>query len=289
MSGLSELSVEDARLIYSDMLILEKGEGPRWKFRYSNFNVDPSPDILLLGAYRHPNTGNNLVGGINLHYLNKQQLDKLANILPKVMNARNLYYRYHVGKRLAPEIFKNYYRTYNSAHIQGVQQDTMYPKYGLLKTAKDWLKKKITGLYKSKDQRQKDAEPQYPNDLSNMRDRLNQVVTSIQQQPRQEIPQDTEEVNAAQTEYQRLQAQRQKDVNDIEADENAPLIRSADSYGKTLEKELDKIPIKQPGVQSIPEPDQIDGDTTSPDLDTQAGKEQLSSQIEADIENNEKE
>lgn len=234
LNGLSNISLEESRFYYDDMLILEKGEGPRWKFGYDNFKVDPSPDILLLGAYRHPSTGNNLIGGINLHYLSKGDLDRLANALPKIMDATNLYYRYHAGKRLVPDIFKRYYRTYNASYVRGVEQDVMYPKYGLLKTAKDWLRKKVTGIFKNKEQRKKDAEPQYPTDLSNMRNRLNQVVSQLQSQPSSEVQQDTPEMQAARKEYQKLQAQQTKQIDDIERDENKPLVRSAQAHDQNI-------------------------------------------------------
>ena len=69
LSDTYNMTLEESSL-YCGVPILESGEGPRWKFGYDNAKVDPRPDILLLGAYQHPNTGNYLVGGINLHYLN---------------------------------------------------------------------------------------------------------------------------------------------------------------------------------------------------------------------------
>ncbi len=82
---------------YCSVLLTEEGEGRLWNFSYGNPRVDPTPEILLLGAYRHPNTGNQLVGGINLHYLNRRQRDALARTLPEIMRGRNLYERWHIG------------------------------------------------------------------------------------------------------------------------------------------------------------------------------------------------
>ncbi|MHA2428463.1 MAG: hypothetical protein ACXADB_10605, partial [Candidatus Hermodarchaeia archaeon] len=123
--------------------INEAGEGPRWKFRYDNFNVDPTPDILLLGQWRHPSTNNNLVGGINTNYLSKKQVVELAKALPQIMSANSLYNRYWTGRRLLPDIFNNFYRTYNADYIRGVTQDTMEPKHNFRKAAALWIKKKL--------------------------------------------------------------------------------------------------------------------------------------------------
>ena len=95
LSEATELDVSEARYIF-ETTILEDGEGPRWKFNYDNWHQDPSPDILLLGAYRHPTTNNNLVGGINLHYINQEQRDRLARFLPQIMKSNNLRRRYWV-------------------------------------------------------------------------------------------------------------------------------------------------------------------------------------------------
>ena len=70
-----ECSLEESRFTFQTP-ILEDEEGPRWMFNYDGFKNDPTPDILLLGAYRHPNTGNNLVGGVNLHYVSDEQRDR---------------------------------------------------------------------------------------------------------------------------------------------------------------------------------------------------------------------
>jgi hypothetical protein len=215
-------TLEESRLAFNVMLF-EDDEGPRWKFGYDNHRVDPNPDILLLGAYRHPKTGNNLIGGINLHYLNKKERDELARNLPNIMGGGNLYERYWIGRRVAPRIFNQYYRTYNARYVRGVTTDVLYPKYGMMKTTKNWLKKKLGGIFKSKAQRQKDAEPKYPQDLDNMQDRLDQVVQQLQQQQeeRPDTQPDTPEMRAARDAF--LQYQRERTMQDIERRENVPM------------------------------------------------------------------
>ena len=203
--------------------ILENDEGPRWQFGYSGKRVtDFNPDILLLGAYRHPSTGNHLVGGINLHYISDEQRDELARSLPEIMRQNNLKTRYWTGRRLLPDIFNNYYRTYNSRYIQGVQKDVMYPKYGYVKTAKNWLKKKLGSVLKTKDQREKDLEPKYQPDLKSMQDRLDQAVLQLSQEPQDQYPDDTPEIIAARKAFQDFQ--RKKTLRDIERQEDEPMM-----------------------------------------------------------------
>ncbi len=210
--------------------ILEDGEAPRWRFKYDNWKNDPYPDILLLGSYRHPRTGNNLVGGINLHYLNKNQVDELARALPQIMQGGSLYGRYQEGKRSIPDVFDNYYRTYNSAYIRGVRQDVMYPKYGFLKTAQNWLGKKIGGIFKSKAQREKEITPEYPDDLKSMRDQLEQVVTNLQQSPPEEADPNSPEMQAARDEYIKAQQDKSKSDLDIEREEDVPYNRASADF-----------------------------------------------------------
>ncbi len=203
----------------------EAGEAPRWKFNYGSWKEDPTPDILLLGAYQHPNTGNNLVGGINLKYLQQAQRDQLAKVLPQIMAAPNLYSRYHIGKRLLPDIFQHAYRTYNAANIRGVQHDVFYPKYGFMKAAADTLKKKIGGLFKSKDQRAKEAQPQYPDDLKGMNDTLDSVVTKLGQQQAPIAP-SAPEIQVARNNYQQLKADQNPSYTDVERQEDQPYIQA---------------------------------------------------------------
>ena len=220
--------------------ILEDEEGPRWKFGYSGRKVtDQNPDILLLGAYRHPSTGNSLVGGINLNYVTPEQRDKVARALPEIMKPNNLKGRYHAGRRLVPEVFNNFYRTYNSNFIRGVRKDVMYPKYGYVKTVKNWLKKKAGGIFKSKEKRQQDTQPKYQDDLQSMQDRLDQVVQQLVKNPPAEEPPDTPEMQAARSNFKDFQ--RRKTMQDIERQEDEPYI--------TARQDLEQAYI-EPGEQA---------------------------------------
>lgn len=219
LSDVAIATLEESRFA----LICEKDEAPRWQFDYDNATKDPNPDILLLGAYRHPTTGNNLVGGINLNYLDERQRDKLASTLPKIMQGKNLKDRYWIGRKTVPDVFHKFYRTYNPKFIRGVETDVLYPKYGLLKTTKQWVKKKLANIFKSKAQRQKELEPEYPDDLETMQDRLNQAVRRLQQQPEvQQEPTEPEpeELARARDEFEK---QKEKTEKEIERQEDLPL------------------------------------------------------------------
>ena len=228
---LHDISLNDSKIYLKDMPILEDGEGPRWAFDYDNFNVDPTPDILLLGAYKHPRTRNNLVGGINLHYLNKRQVNKLAKILPSIMSADNLKSRYNLGRRLAPDIFNTYYRTYDSKYIRGVKQSTLYPKYGLLRSAHKWLKSKVIDRIRKPKEPEKPKEPKYPKDLDDMRDRLDKVIDMIHKQHPKPEEDDPKEIEVARQEFQRQKLLKNKrQVSDIDDEQ----------YSRELDDFIDK-------------------------------------------------
>lgn len=264
-----EFEPSEARIAFQ-VTILEDEAGPRWKFRYDNWHVDPTPDILLLGAFRHPNTGNNLVGGINLHYLTQQQRDGLARVLPEIMHQNNLKARYWVGRRVLPDVFDNFYRTYNARFIRGVEKDTLYPKYGWLKTAKKWLGKKFKGIFKTKAQRQKEAEPQYPHDLQAMQDRLDQAVLQLSQEPPSTEPPDTPEMQAARRAFQDFQ--RRKTMQDIERQEDEPFI--------TAQQDLERA-YEEPGTQA-PEEQETEMGPMEPQSQTpEQNREELESEQQA--------
>lgn len=179
------LKYSDANDIDSVPILEGEEAGPRWSFRYDRFKNDPTPDALILGAYRHPRTGNKLVGAINLRYLTPQQVDSLRKELPKLLKSQNLKSRYWTGRRLLPDIFDNYYRTYNASYIRSLQRGAVYPKYGIFKTASNYLKDKISSPFKSKKQKEIEAMPNYPDDLKNISDRLDDISQDIVQNPEQ--------------------------------------------------------------------------------------------------------
>jgi hypothetical protein len=107
--------------------IIEAQDAPRWRFGYSGQDVhDTKPDILVLGSYTHPSTGNDLVGGININYLTNIELKTLMKQLPSFIDAADLYDRYHAGKELLPDIFDKAYRTYDADLIQSPKPGQLF-------------------------------------------------------------------------------------------------------------------------------------------------------------------
>lgn len=117
--------------------IILEGYGRTYDFPYQKFSTDPRPRILLLGKYRHPTTGNINIGGINLNYLNDEQIKELRQNLKTVLQPKNLQLRYWRGRRLMPDIFTNAYRTYNTDYVGAVTKDTLtfWPSIGELDQA----------------------------------------------------------------------------------------------------------------------------------------------------------
>lgn len=136
-------------------IIFEAGEGHRWQFDYENYQTDPKPDVLVLGTYKHPSTGNQLVGGINLHYISKRDQLDLRKLLPELSKIRGLKRRYRFGARALPHIFSDQaYRTYDSEHIADLKTGVLFPVYGVLsKNAQKAIQAKTTKAA------QKKAEP----------------------------------------------------------------------------------------------------------------------------------
>lgn len=105
--------------------LLTEGYGKTAKFDYENWHNDPTPHVLQLGHWVHPTTGNTLIAGINLNYLSNDQVDALRYYLPDILSDRNLKVRYHSGKRLLPDVFGNFYRTYDRKHVNVVEPGSL--------------------------------------------------------------------------------------------------------------------------------------------------------------------
>lgn len=104
---------------------IQEGYGRVLDIDYTHTRVDPKPKVLLLGRWKHPSTGNQLVAGINLNYLSKSQLDKLRYYAPEILKNKDLYTRYWVGKRLIPDVFESFYRTYRKDRVSAIDLATL--------------------------------------------------------------------------------------------------------------------------------------------------------------------
>ena len=111
--------------LLNDLDVVMEGYGRTNQFDYENWHVDPTPNILKLGQYVHPNTGNTLVAGINLNYLTPQQILQVREFLPSILQNRHLKLRYWKGMELLPDVFDNFYRTYDRKYINIVEPGTL--------------------------------------------------------------------------------------------------------------------------------------------------------------------
>ncbi len=131
---------------------ITEGYGRTYEFPYEKFSTDPRPRLLLLGKYRHPSTKNVLLGGINLNYLNDEQLKTLRQNLKTILQPKNLQLRYWRGRRLLPEVFDSKtgaYRTYDVDYVGSVTKDTLtfWPSVGELEQAERAAKEKDMQQY----------------------------------------------------------------------------------------------------------------------------------------------
>lgn len=155
---LYESRVVAARAFPTQVLTEAAATAPKWGFKYQNYNVDPRPEVLVLGDYTNEK-GHRLVGGINLHYLSNNQLIQLRKALPEVMKGQNLKARYHQGKKALPIVFDNYYRTYNDEYIRSITPSTFHQWYDDKdKEANVQRRQKIKDKQKSWYQRDKDPD-----------------------------------------------------------------------------------------------------------------------------------
>ena len=105
--------------------VILEGYGSVVNMAYGKAKNDPKPRVLLLGRWRHPESRNILVAGINLNYLDDDQVLRLRQSLPDILKPANLKSRYWRGKKLLPDIFDNSYRTYDQDYISAVTRDTL--------------------------------------------------------------------------------------------------------------------------------------------------------------------
>lgn len=88
-------------------------------FNYSKAKNDPRPQVMVFGKWRHPKTGNELVCGVNLNYLDSDQKSRLDKALPEILAQDSLKSKYWIAMSMAPDIMKTAYRTYDEKFIVG--------------------------------------------------------------------------------------------------------------------------------------------------------------------------
>lgn len=124
LSGMTTLTPEqaaDERRLLRGRLVSEAARV--YKFEYPNYNLDPRPHVLVLGYWTNPDTGNRLLGGLNLNYATEEEFAALKKALPLILRVKTLQQRYRLGKRILPDVFSQMYRTYNKEYIHKIEPD----------------------------------------------------------------------------------------------------------------------------------------------------------------------
>lgn len=121
--------------ILDPLVIFEAGEkdefGRKYYFGYTKFRhrqpdrhpVQTNPVVFYLGQWKRKvkdGSTRTFWCGIAIDYLDDEQLAALKANAPEILKKRRLYDRYWAGKRLLPDVFRRYYRTYRADRIENV-------------------------------------------------------------------------------------------------------------------------------------------------------------------------
>lgn len=127
------LELEDAEI--AEEVIRYSEDGPAiseatakiLRFNYERAKNDPRPRVMVLGRWMHPRTGNKMVVGINLNYLDESEIRRLNKLMPKIMKPATLKERWWVGYRLMRGVWLKAYRQYDERFIHGLDQADIKP------------------------------------------------------------------------------------------------------------------------------------------------------------------
>lgn len=86
--------------------------------------TDPRPNVLVLGNWVN-HKGTKLLCGVNLNYLDEEQILRLRTNLSSILSDRNLRRRVREIRRSMPDIFNRSYRTYNSDAVNIIKPGTL--------------------------------------------------------------------------------------------------------------------------------------------------------------------
>jgi hypothetical protein len=242
--------------------IIAEGYARTIQFDYEG-GTDPSPDALKLGTWAHPNTGNTLIGGINLHYLrgmlagSPELADRWERYIRSILKYRHLRRRYWTGRRLLPEIFggegyRGIYRTWDIDKMRMKGRGTLKfitPKQYLdmgepekaakLQAVQDYEKETAA---QEKERKKKAKEQGVPIKRVPWRDRMPDEPEP-EERPAAEVPPPEETEPETRTVAQRAQ-------DDVEAKQTKAFMARLDDK---VRKYLEKGAVEEPEVPEEPE------------------------------------
>ena len=105
--------------------IIAEASLPLWEFSYPEFQHDPTPKVVVLGTYVHPETGNKLMMGINTRLLNTQEAMRLIGLINDLATIRDGRIRAKYLRIRASKIFDTAYRTYNLSKVSKIKKSTI--------------------------------------------------------------------------------------------------------------------------------------------------------------------
>ena len=91
------------------------------RFTYERAKNDPKPRVLILGRWRHPTTGNKLVVGINLNYLDDSQILQIKKHILHIMEPSTLRNRWWRGFALLRNVWLRAYRQYDERFVHSIE------------------------------------------------------------------------------------------------------------------------------------------------------------------------
>jgi hypothetical protein len=85
-------------------------------FRYYG-GSDRNPRVLVFGSYQHNVTGSLLLCGLNLNYLDEQEIEELRSNLKDIYLFPDHNHRFEETRWKIPDIYQKSYRTYKVENI----------------------------------------------------------------------------------------------------------------------------------------------------------------------------
>lgn len=108
--------------------IISEASLPLWEFSYPEYENDPTPKVVVLGSYIHPETGNTLLMGVNVRLLDTQKALKLVSMINDLASIKNGRIRAKYLRTRASNIFNEAYRTYDLNKVEILEKTTINSK-----------------------------------------------------------------------------------------------------------------------------------------------------------------
>ena len=108
--------------------IIAEASLPLWEFSYPEYEHDPTPKVVVLGSYVHPETGNKLMMGINTRLLNTQEAIRLVGLVNDLATIKDGRIRAKYLRVRASKIFNTAYRTYDLSKVAQIEKSTISSK-----------------------------------------------------------------------------------------------------------------------------------------------------------------